>query len=138
MQTVDLHLVGALGAFHIPWCDADIALTLERVETVMEHWRGVMPGKVLRIPYEHLVQDPESVVRGILEHCKMPWEPAVLDFHTNPRSVSTASLAQVQSLLITQPQVSISVGLTVGVHGQSSPAAVPLGHRATYECWIPS
>ena len=80
--------------------NADIALTLERVEEVMEHWREVMPGKVLRIPYERLVQDPEAVVKGILEHCNMPWEPAVLDFHSNPRLVSTASLAQVQSQLV--------------------------------------
>lgn len=68
----------------------------------MEHWREVMPGKVLRIPYERLVQDPEAVVKGILEHCNMPWEPAVLDFHSNPRVVSTASLAQVHSQLVTE------------------------------------
>ena len=88
----------------------------------MEHWRGVMPGKVLRIPYEHLVQDPERVVRGILEHCNMPWESAVLDFHTHPRSVSTASLAQVQSLLVTEPLPSLTGGFaTLGmVHTTSS------------------
>ena len=65
----------------------------------MAHWQDFYPGKILRISYEHLVQSPEAAMQGVLRHCGMPWEPAVLDFHSNPRSVSTASLAQVHFML---------------------------------------
>ncbi|KAK9862430.1 hypothetical protein WJX84_010225, partial [Apatococcus fuscideae] len=81
------------------WDLDDIAETLERVEEVMAHWQDFYPGKILRISYEHLVQSPEAAMQGVLRHCGMPWEPAVLDFHSNPRSVSTASLAQVRQKL---------------------------------------
>ncbi|KAK9867531.1 hypothetical protein WJX84_002555 [Apatococcus fuscideae] len=110
IQTVRHPLDIALSCFKQPfegrgtpwaWDLDDIALTIERVEQVMEHWGGVMPGKVLRVPYEHLIASPETVVKGILQHCNMPWEPSVLDFHTNRRSVSTASLAQVRQKLYT-------------------------------------
>ena len=95
---------------------ADIAETLERLEEVMDHWRDIMPGKILRVPYEHLVQDPEPTMRGVLDHCKMPWEPAVLDFHGNRRSVTTASLAQVL-MCIRMHNVSKMRDLGVSVRG---------------------
>jgi Sulfotransferase family len=62
---------------------------------MMHHWNSLFPGKILRVPYERLVADQESVSRQILEHCGLPWDPAVLDFHTSSRPVQTASLGQV-------------------------------------------
>jgi uncharacterized membrane protein YgcG len=35
----------------------------------------------------------------MLQHCGIPWEPGVLDFHTTQRMVATASLAQVRQRL---------------------------------------
>lgn len=38
------------------------------------------------------MRNPESIMRDIVEQrLKLPWEPAVLDFHNNNRTVQTHS-----------------------------------------------
>lgn len=79
---------------------AEIAIQIESTHEVMLHWDVLFPGKILRVPYERLVADQEGVTRQILKHCGLPWDPAVLDFHTSTRPVQTASLGQASSYLI--------------------------------------
>jgi hypothetical protein len=62
----------------------------------MRHWDDALPGKVLRIQYEDVVEDLEGNVRGILDFCGLPFEPACLAFHKTERSVRTASSEQVR------------------------------------------
>lgn len=76
---------------------AEIAVQIETTHEVMQHWEALFPGKILRVPYERLVADQEGVSRQILEHCGLPWDPAVLNFHTSARPVQTASVSQVSS-----------------------------------------
>jgi len=63
---------------------------------LMDHWDRVLPGRILHVQYEALVQDPESQIRAILSHIGVPFEPACLDFHTSGRAVRTASSEQVR------------------------------------------
>ncbi|MBV8346870.1 MAG: sulfotransferase, partial [Mycolicibacterium sp.] len=63
---------------------------------LMRHWDEVLPGGVLRVFYEDLVEDPEMNVRRILEFCELDFEPACLEFYRTKRSVSTASSEQVR------------------------------------------
>jgi len=63
---------------------------------LMDHWQQVLPGKVLLVQYEQLVRDTESQVRRLLEHCRLPFEPACLRFHETQRPVRTASSEQVR------------------------------------------
>jgi tetratricopeptide (TPR) repeat protein len=63
---------------------------------LMAHWDAVLPGKILRVQYEEVVQDLEGNVRRILEFCGLPFEPQCLDFHRTERSVRTASSEQVR------------------------------------------
>ena len=72
-----------------------------RYERVMDHWDAVLPGRVLRVRYEDLVSDPERQVRRLLEHCRLPWNDAVMRFHENARPVRTASLSQVRKPIST-------------------------------------
>ena len=58
-----------------------------------------MPGKVLRVQYEDVVNDLERSVRRLLEHCGLPFEQACVDFYTTQRSVRTASSEQVRQPL---------------------------------------
>ena len=60
-----------------------------------KHWQTIFPGHVLIMPYERLVTDFKAAAEDMLEHCEMPWDDAVLDFHQTQRNVHTASLAQV-------------------------------------------
>jgi len=63
---------------------------------LMRHWDEVLPGRVLRVQYEDLVEDLEGGVRRMLEHCGLAFEPACLDFHQTRRSVRTPSSEQVR------------------------------------------
>jgi hypothetical protein len=63
------------------------------------------PGRIFDVHYEELVDDVESVARGILTHCGLTWNARCLDFHRTERLVGTASAAQVR-----QPIYKSSVG----------------------------
>jgi hypothetical protein len=62
----------------------------------MRHWDAVLPGRVLRVQHEAVVDDLEGSVRRILQFCGLEFEPQCLAFHENKRSVRTASAEQVR------------------------------------------
>lgn len=63
---------------------------------MMAHWDRVLPGKVLRVQHEDVVDDLEGQVRRILDYCGLPFEQACIDFHKTERAVRTASSEQVR------------------------------------------
>ena len=63
---------------------------------LMDHWRAVMPGRILDVRYEDLVAGQERETRRLLEFCGLAWEDACLSFHTTRRLVKTASATQVR------------------------------------------
>jgi predicted Zn-dependent protease len=63
---------------------------------LMAHFDAVLPGRVLQVNYERLVEDTEAEVRRLLAHCGLPFEPACLKFHETTRAVATASSEQVR------------------------------------------
>jgi hypothetical protein len=74
----------------------DIARYYRTYLELMDHWDKVLPGHVLRVHHEDIVDDLESNVRRILDFCGLPFEPACLEFHKTERSVRTASSEQVR------------------------------------------
>jgi hypothetical protein len=64
--------------------------------TLMEHWQRVLPGKILRVEYEDVVNDLEGSVRRLLDFLQLPFEPACLEFHRTERTVRTLSADQVR------------------------------------------
>ena len=63
---------------------------------LMDHWNQVLPGFVLRVMHEDVVNDLENQVRRILDFCALPFEEACLNFHETERSVRTPSSEQVR------------------------------------------
>ena len=63
---------------------------------LMRHWDEVLPGRVLRVQYEDVVEDLEGSVGRMLEHCGLPFELSCLAFHATQRSVRTPSSEQVR------------------------------------------
>ncbi|HEY0302811.1 MAG TPA: sulfotransferase, partial [Rhizomicrobium sp.] len=63
---------------------------------LMAHMDAVLPGRVHRVLYETLVDDPEGEVRRLLAYCGLPFEENCLQFHQNDRAVRTASSEQVR------------------------------------------
>lgn len=63
---------------------------------IMEHWDRLLPGLVLRVRHEDVVNDLETQVRRILDFCELPFEDACLRFHETQRNVRTPSSEQVR------------------------------------------
>ncbi len=63
---------------------------------LMAHMDAVLPGRVHRVVYEHMVEDTEAEVRRLLDYCGLEFEPACLEFHKTERAVRTASSEQVR------------------------------------------
>jgi predicted Zn-dependent protease len=63
---------------------------------LMEHWDAALPGKVLRVQHEDVIDDLEGSVHRLLEFCGLPFEPACVEFHKTERRVHTASSEQVR------------------------------------------
>jgi tetratricopeptide (TPR) repeat protein len=74
----------------------DIARYYRSYLELMRHWNAVLPGKVLRVCYEDVIDDLEGNVRRILEFCGLEFEPACLEFYKTERSIQTASSEQVR------------------------------------------
>ncbi len=89
---------------------------------LMDHWDGVLPGKVFHLSYEALVRDTDAQVRELLAFCGLEFEPACLKFHETRRSVRTASSEQVR-----QPMYDSSVGLWRHFEAHLAPLRRSLG-----------
>ena len=63
---------------------------------LMEHWDNVLPGKVLRVQHEDVLDDLEGQTRRMLDYLGLPFEEACLEFHKTDRAVRTASSEQVR------------------------------------------
>ena len=63
---------------------------------LMDHWDNVLPGFVLRVEHEEVVEDLEGQVRRILDFCGLPFEQACVDYHQTERSIRTPSAEQVR------------------------------------------
>jgi len=74
----------------------DVARYYRTYLELMRHWDEVLPGRVLRVHHEDVVDDLDGSVRRILDHCGLDFEPACVAFHETRRSVRTPSSEQVR------------------------------------------
>jgi tetratricopeptide (TPR) repeat protein len=74
----------------------EIGLYYLEYRRMTEHWDRVLPGRVLCVRYEDVIDDLEGQVRRLLAHCGLPWDEACLDFYNTQRPVRTASSEQVR------------------------------------------
>jgi tetratricopeptide (TPR) repeat protein len=63
---------------------------------LMTHWAAVLPGKVLRVEHEDVVENLEANVRRMLDFCGLEFEPQCVEFYKTERSIRTASSEQVR------------------------------------------
>lgn len=68
---------------------------------IMKHWDEVLPGRILRVQHEDLLDDLEGQVGRILGYCGLPFEQSCVDFHENKRAVRTPSSEQVRQPIYT-------------------------------------
>ena len=63
---------------------------------LMDHWNAVLPGKVLQVNNEDVIEDLEGQVRRMLEFLELPYEEECISFYETDRLVRTASSEQVR------------------------------------------
>ena len=76
--------LGELGRYYADYVD------------LIAHFDSVLPGRVHRVFYERMVNDPEREVRALLAYCGLRFEENCLRFYQNERAVRTASSEQVR------------------------------------------
>jgi tetratricopeptide (TPR) repeat protein len=74
----------------------DIARYYRTYLELMRHWDQVLPGSVLRVLHEDVVDDLEGGVRRILSFCGLEFEPGCVEFYRTERNIRTASSEQVR------------------------------------------
>jgi tetratricopeptide (TPR) repeat protein len=63
---------------------------------LMDHWEQLLPGRVIHVQHEELLEDPENKIRRLVAACGLDWDDACLRFHENTRAVRTSSASQVR------------------------------------------
>jgi tetratricopeptide (TPR) repeat protein len=74
----------------------DIGLFYRDYVDLMSCWDAALPGRVHRVIYEDLVENPQMEIRRLLDYCGLPFEAECLDFHRTDRAVMTPSAEQVR------------------------------------------
>ena len=63
---------------------------------LMDHWNKVLPGKILKVNNEDIINDLEGQVKRIIDYLELPFEKECISFYNTKRSVRTASSEQVR------------------------------------------
>lgn len=102
----------------IPWSWSleDIARFFLVEDRLFAHWTEQFPERILVVPYEQMVREPEAWIDRILAHSGLPLEPQVHAFQKTQRSVKTASVSQVR-----QPISTSRIGLSQAYDRQLAP-----------------
>ncbi len=79
----------------------DLAGYYNNYVKLMNHWNKVLPGQILSINYEDVINNFEESVRKILDYCDIPFEKECLEFYKSKRSVKTPSAEQVRQPIYT-------------------------------------
>ncbi|HEC01260.1 MAG TPA: sulfotransferase, partial [Sphingomonadales bacterium] len=78
------------------WSFENIAHHFSLEDLLLKHWVTQFPEKILQVPYEQLVRNPEIWIPKILAHCNLDIEKNVYSFHKTKRAITTASVEQVR------------------------------------------
>jgi tetratricopeptide (TPR) repeat protein len=90
--------MGLMGfAFDLEW----IGEMINDHDELMRHWKSLFPGRIYTLNYQELVNDPDTIIRELIDFCGLPWESSCLSFYDNKSQVRTASIRQVRQKMYT-------------------------------------
>lgn len=74
----------------------DIGRYYQAYIKLMTHWNEVLPGFVLTVNHEDVVDDLDKQVHRMLDFCGLTFEQSCIDFHKTKRNIKTPSSEQVR------------------------------------------
>ena len=89
-------VLGAARAKEFSYSLDDIGRYYNAYEQLMDHWHSVLPGEILTVQHEDVLDDLEGQVKRILDFCGLDFEEACLAFHQTKRVIKTPSSEQVR------------------------------------------
>lgn len=82
---------------HFSYDLAELGYYYRDYNNLMTHWKKVLPqGSFYEVNYENLVENTETESKALIKYCGLEWDEKCLEFHTNTRSIRTASVTQVR------------------------------------------
>ncbi|GGW89181.1 tetratricopeptide repeat-containing sulfotransferase family protein [Alteromonas halophila] len=78
---------------------SDIGRYYRAYESLMDHWHNVLPGEILTVQHEDVLDDLEGQVQRILDFCNLDFEHQCLKFYETQRVIKTPSSEQVRQPL---------------------------------------
>jgi tetratricopeptide (TPR) repeat protein len=63
---------------------------------LMQQWNCTLPGYIYELSYEQLVNNTESTLRDLLNHCSIQWDDACIDASPQSQTIKTLSNIQVR------------------------------------------
>lgn len=82
--------------YHYSYDFADLGVFYRQYRRLMAHWRRVLPGRLIEIDYEDIVNHQEGASRQLVDASGLDWDDACLRFYEHNRPVRTGSNWQVR------------------------------------------
>jgi len=86
----------APGSAPYSYDQVSLAHFYSQYRALMAHWHSCLPGKILDVEYEQLVQDPEQGARRVTEFLGFDWDAKCLEFYKSSDAVATGSAGQIR------------------------------------------
>ena len=84
------------GAYPHSYDQVEMATHFLRYRKLMAHWRQYMPGRILDVAYEELVQHPETTMARVLDYLDLPPDQNVASREGVAGALTTASANQLR------------------------------------------
>ena len=68
-------------AYGYAYEQTEIARYYKLYTDLMAHWERVLPGFVLNVGYEEVIDDQRAATKKLLDFCGLGWDDACMDFH---------------------------------------------------------
>jgi len=84
------------GMYNYSYQQAECAQQVLYYRDLMTFWHKQLPGRILDVPYENMVENTKDQTENLLHFLGLEWDENCLNFHKNASSVATASVSQVR------------------------------------------
>jgi len=130
---LSIFFLNFVSQFSFTYQPADLGFLYRWHDSIMRHYRALLPGFLSEVRYEKLVTQPRQEMECILSWLDLPWAEECLHQHESTRHVHTASWDQV-----TRPLYTSSIGRHLPFLPDLQPVLATLGPRLAADHYLPT